>query len=115
MIIRSFIIPFAYVFVISALLRCNTSFRSGSRTADADDMSGTSEASEVPQLTNRPTLCNAKVGRGGPGADIPPLLPVESARSLVHITIKTGFNRSLVDGREGQAVLVFERAKRPTQ
>jgi hypothetical protein len=31
------------------------------------------------------------------------------------LTIKTGFNRSLVDGREGQAVLVFEKVKRPTQ
>jgi len=31
------------------------------------------------------------------------------------LIIKTGFNRSLVDGREGQAVIVFEKVKRPTQ
>jgi hypothetical protein len=31
------------------------------------------------------------------------------------LTIKTGPNRSLVDGREGQAVLVWERVKPPTQ
>jgi hypothetical protein len=31
------------------------------------------------------------------------------------LTIRTGPNRSLVDGREGQAVLVFEKVKPPTQ
>jgi hypothetical protein len=31
------------------------------------------------------------------------------------LTIKTGPNRSLVDGREGQAVLVWEKVKPPTQ
>jgi len=31
------------------------------------------------------------------------------------LTITTGFNRSLVDGREGQSVLVWEKVKPPTQ
>jgi hypothetical protein len=45
----------------------------------ADNMSGTSE---VPRLASRSTLCNAQVGRGGPGADYSALqrIPVTLTR-----------------------------------
>jgi hypothetical protein len=50
-------------------------FGIGSRTAD--NMNGTSE---IPQLAD-PTLCNAEVGRGGPGRDIRAISPLEAMRT----------------------------------